>query len=238
MKSKMNLLAMLDRHVKGKWLFLCLLMISCLCATSQAGLHPLTKVTSNSPDLVVNPWQFTVDVQDFSPSQILLTFTNNTPDILAAMTSAAVESSITGIYIDDAVISFNSFMGLVTDSIEFINNGSGKLPSGCPYGFTTDDFYAAAEASPVIKGINPGESLGLLFDYGGGVFEDIDNAIGSGTLPIGLQVVTIQYDDNVVSKFSESFIVPEPVTFILLGLGGLCTRSNKNNRRVAKPIHQ
>ena len=218
MKCKTETSTQLGRHINGTGAFLCLMIASCLCATSQAGLYSLTRVTNNGSGLSMDPWQFTVDVQDYSASQVLLTFSNNTQDFLAAMISPAMDSSVAAIYVDDTAISFDSFVGLQDNTIEFSDKGSAKMPGGQTYGFTRDDFYAKADPAAPMKGLNPGESLGLLFDLNGATFDTINTAIGNGSLRIGLHVVSIDYADNNVS---ESFIVPEPVTFILLGLGGL-----------------
>lgn len=215
-----------NRHSNGKILFLCLLLGCFLGGASQGGLFSLTKITNNGPGLTLDPYQFTVDVQNYSAAQILLVFSNN--NTFPPLTLPAVDSSIAGIYIDDTLISFDSFVGLQSGTIEFLDMGTAKMPGGTSYGFTTDDFYAGA-ANPAPKmGLNPGESVGLLFDLNGASYSDINTAIGNRTLRIGLHITSIVYGENTVS---ESFVVPEPVTLILLGLGGLCTRSNRYNRR-------
>ncbi|MBL7214108.1 MAG: PEP-CTERM sorting domain-containing protein [Phycisphaerae bacterium] len=226
MRNRRNPRVPFEGHGKGNRGFLCLLMVSCLCGISQAGLYSLTKVTNNGPGLAIDPWQFTVDVQYYSDTQVLLEFVNN--NTIPPMTSAPLDSSIAAVYIDDTLISFDSFIGLQTGTIEFLDKGTAKMPGGTSYGFTKYDFYAGADNPAPTLGLNPGESLGLLFDLNGSTYADINTAIGNGSLRVGLHVISIEYGD---SNVSESLIVPEPVTLILLGLGGLCTRSYKYRRR-------
>lgn len=188
---------------------LILLIMLSLAALSQAGLYSVTRITNNGPGLVIDPWQFTVDVQDFSASQVLLTFSN-------AGIPSALPSSIKEIYIDDALISFDAFMGLQPGRIEFSTRTNGKLPGGGLYGFSKDDFCACAARAAPRKGLNPGESLGLLFNLNGYSYADINAAIGAGRLPVGMHVISIA---NGPTNVSESFIIPEPGTLVLLGAG-------------------
>jgi hypothetical protein len=65
------------------------------------------------------------------------------------------------------------------------------------------------------NGVNPGESLGILFDIlGGNSFANVIDDINSGALRIGIHV------QGFASGGSESFVnVPEPATLVLLGVG-------------------
>ena len=64
-------------------------------------------------------------------------------------------------------------------------------------------------------GVNPGESLGILFDLQpGSAFGDVLAQLVSGELRIGIHV------QGFASGGSESMVnVPEPGTGVLLGLG-------------------
>ena len=228
MKSRSIAPTLLEGHRNRKLVFLWLLSACFLCDISQAGLYSLTKITNNGPGLMIDPFQFTVDVQDYSATQVLLVLANN--NTIPPMSSAPLDSSIAAVYIDDTLIAFDSFVGLQAGTIEFLDKGSAKMPGGTSYGFTKYDFYAGADNPAPTNGLNPGESVGLLFNLNGSLYADIDTAIGDGSLRVGLHVTSIEYGDGL--NVSESFTIPEPVTFFLLGLGGLCTRSyNRYNRR-------
>ena len=230
MRSRSVPLTLLEGYGDRTMVLLCLLMLCLLCGISQAGFYSLTKVTNNGPGLTIDPFQFTVEVQDYSTTQILLVFSNN--DTILPMTSAPLDSSIASIYIDDTIISFaDTFIGLQTDTIEFLDKGAAKMPGGENYGFTKDDFHAGADKPAPKKGLNPGESVGLLFDLNGSAYADIDAAIGDGSLRVGLHVISIEYGNGMNVSESLTRHSPEPVTLVLLGLGGLCTRSYRYNRR-------
>lgn len=76
-------------------------------------------------------------------------------------------------------------------------------------------FRAIAEPPPAQKGVDPNESVGILFALqGGGTYADILQELSDGTLRAGLHVI------NFDSEGSESFVnIPEPATIALLGAG-------------------
>ena len=83
-----------------------------------------------------------------------------------------------------------------------------------------------AEAAPPApkKGVNPGESLGVIFTLkDNGTLEDVVDELATGELRIGIHVI------NFDSGGSESFVnVPEPATLLLLTLGaGLVRRRRR-----------
>ncbi len=103
----------------------------------------------------------------------------------------------------------------------------GNLPAGNelePPFETTQDFSMGPENQPPHKGINPGESLTIIFNLKDGyVYQDVLNQLDDLTLRIGAHVIA--FPDG----SSESAVTPEPATVAVLGMGGvlLCIRKRR-----------
>jgi hypothetical protein len=171
--------------------------------------------------------QLSVDVVDAGAGQILFNFFN----------VGSGPSSITQIYFEDASSLLNY------DSI--INGPSGvdferyapqpNLPSG---NTATPAFEATAGLSFTSRlprpanGVNPGETVGILFD---GDFNSAIDALNSGDLRIGLHV------QSFAAGVSESFVnsppiaLPLPGTLVLFGTGSLVAVIAALRRRRRKP---
>lgn len=175
-------------------------------------------ITNNSPIADSIAGQFTVDVTDVGGTQVLFEFANLGP----------TASSITQAYFDD----IDSAPLLSTLTFDPANTSSGvnfhsptppgppDLPAGNTVSFAAD-FSAGAESQPggvPVNGVNPGETLGILFSYqGSNSFSDVMTALIAGTLRIGIHVQSIPFAEG---DFSESFVnvpVPVPATLPLLG---------------------
>ncbi|MBW4575408.1 MAG: PEP-CTERM sorting domain-containing protein [Aphanothece sp. CMT-3BRIN-NPC111] len=176
--------------------------------------------------------QFVAKVSQTSTGQVLFEFYNRAKDGMTALAS-----SITDIYFDD-----NSPFSLY--SVAEIRNSSGvsfsqyarpgNLPGGADIGFSAD--YSADSNSPVQpNGVNPGESIGILFNVRSG-FDDPFNAVITdlqrGNLRLGI------HGQGFSNGGSESFVneaVPEPFTFlgsgVALGIGAFLQRKSSKLKK-------
>lgn len=170
-------------------------------------------ITSNDVgDVAIGEAQLTVDVTDPGGNQVLFTFLNAGP----------AASSIVQVYFDDG-----SLLGIasIDDSdpgVEYSQDASPPdLPGGenaTPPFEVTAGFLADADAGQggkQLHGVNPGESLGILFDLQDEqTFNNVIAELASGELRIGIHVQGFD------SGGSESFInnpVPLPAAVWLLG---------------------
>ena len=115
--------------------------------------------------------------------------------------------------------------------------------NGDPYYFeTTAGFGAIAAPPPAFTGIDPGESLGLLFDLvdGQGVEQAWDK-LKTGDLRIGMHVISIgeneEYSDGYLSippgppGGGGGSPIPEPTSLAIWGLGLLACLAVHFGRR-------
>ena len=219
---------MLSVHSLRRWggLLAAVLLLTALSAESQADMFEVTCISNNDAvSAGIGEAQFSVSVTDVGSNQVLFTFLN----------IGSFASAITDVYMDDTA-------GLLSNMV--IDNGLGVLfadgaappvlpggPGLTPTFIAT--FSADSESNPdntVVNGVNPGESLGLLFDIeAGSDFDDVITALfagfdGEDTLRVGLHAQSIEWTDidGVLQNESETFLVtPVPGAMLLgsLGLG-------------------
>lgn len=161
--------------------------------------------------------QLSMDVMEYNADQILFTFSNSGPDA----------SSITDIYFDDD-LPLLEFAGdfFTTGTVVFSEGAApSDLPAGNLISFSSNYSYDSNTPGLQQNGINPGESLGMLFNYAGNAgesgeydFDTVIAALNAGTMDVGIHVQGFDDGD------SESFVtskapVPEPATMLLLGVG-------------------
>jgi hypothetical protein len=157
-------------------------------------------------------------VTDLGGGQVLFSFTNSGP----------LAPSITDVDFDDGALlgiaglidKDDAALGSYGDAgVDFSQNASPPdLPGGNLIGFqTTAGFLADSDPPVQPNGVNPLETLGIVFNLEpGGSFADVMSELATGELRIGIHV------QGYASGGSESFVnlpVPEPGSALLLGLG-------------------
>jgi len=165
--------------------------------------------SNNNGDVAIGEGQLNLEVSEFG-SQILFNFTN----------SGSSACSITDIYFADVApvdLTFSNF--IQSSGVSF---GVGASPSNLPGGNAVAflSVYSYDSNSPTQpKGVNPGESLGIVFNYSTNpeqTYSSIIDNLNGGDLKVGIHV------QGFLSGGSESFVsttsVPEPTTLSLLGL--------------------
>ncbi len=187
---------------------------------------------NNATDAAIGEAQLFVDVtQGPGANQVLFTFSNTGP----------AASSITDVYFDDGTLlgiaevingpGVNFSQGASPPNLPGANNASPPFQ-------TTAGFLADSDPPTQPNGVNPGESLGILFTLQGGqTLADTLNAIADGSLRIGIHV------QGFASGGSESFVntpngngnggvIPEPSSLAIAGLGllGLALKARRKKR--------
>lgn len=175
-------------------------------------------ITGNDAgNCAVGDAQLSVEITDIGGGQVLLEFMNSGP----------ADSSIADVYLDDAVP--GTIMS-VADLIDADQNGGDpgvdfsmgatppNLPGGNAVGFSATTGLTADSDPPVQpNGVNPGETLGVIFNLNlGSTFADVLADLTDGDLRIGIHV------QGFSNGGSESFVnvpVPEPSAALLIGLG-------------------
>ena len=201
--------------------FLAVGILAAALGASTATALPLgfSCITANNAgDCELGQAQLSADVSDLGGGQVLFLFSNAGP----------AASSITDVYFDDGTLlgiaglidaDDNALGPFGNPGVDFSQGASPpNLPGGNLIGFvTTAGFLADSDPPAQPNGVNPLETLGIVFNLqGGGSFADIVSELASGELRIGIHVQGFQ------TGGSESFVnvpVPEPGTALLLGLG-------------------
>jgi hypothetical protein len=206
-------------------------------------------ITNNDPSgssCAIAESQMTLDMEASGVGQVLFTFSN----------TGAFDSSIADVYFYDnlGLLAFNSILNPETG----VRFGEGAQPSHLPGYNVTPNFSAGADSGGrrhgrrwgshrrggrgngssqqggiYQNGINPGESLGILFDLNAATYDDAFAALISGDLAIGIHAQGLGYRN----EFSESLIsaippavVPVPAAAWLFGSGLLVLFSGLRKR--------
>lgn len=206
-------------------LYIIALAVSAFSPLTSAQTYAFDCITdSNAANCAAGQSQLRVAVSGPTAGQALFTFTN----------SGAAALSLTDVYFADGTL-----LGIAG-----VSNGPGvsfsqgasppNLPGGNVIGFVTTAGFAADSNPPVQpNGVNPGETLGILFDLQSGrSFADVVSELASGELRIGVHA------QGFANGGSESFVnlampVPEPAAAVsLLVALGLLGGIGRLHRRV------
>ena len=212
----------------------CLRLILVVCifliTPARAGMrYDFARITSNATEDIAS--QLSLEVTDLGEldetgiNQVSFTFYNDGP----------VASSITNIYIDDGILDelvsisgSGDIVNFVHDSLspENFPGGENLVPAFVP----TISLSAGINPNPPVNGVNPGESVTVVYSLLDNLtYDDVIEALNQGlqgfdSLRIGLHVQAIGDGAD-----SDSFVlVPLPATIVLgllgLGVGGLKLR--------------
>ena len=200
-------------------------LVAGLLPVSQAGAVTLGMfcLTGNDAgDCAIGEARLTVDVTDAGGGLVSFLFANSGPEA----------SSISEVYFDDgSILALSSATHSVTGITKWTQDGSakpGNLPGGdmaTPEFIATAGFVAESDPPPGKNGVNPGETLDVVFSLQGGqTFADVISELSDGTLRIGIHMIAFD------SGGSEGFVndellppggvvVPVPAAVWLFGSG-------------------
>jgi PEP-CTERM motif-containing protein len=190
---------------------------------AQADLYGFYNISNNNAtDVAIGEAQLWVDVADHGSNQVLFTFGN----------TGTGASSVCDVYFDDGSLLGIASIDNSDAGVDFTQLASpNNLPSAndaSPPFATTTGFSADSEPPAQPNGVNPSETLGILFNLQTGqTFADVLAELGSKELRIGIHV---QGFLSTSEGGSESFVnndeggwptqdIPEPATMLLLGSG-------------------
>ena len=184
--------------------------------------------SNNAGNAAIGEKQLSFSVTAVSPSQVEFLFRN----------IGAEASSITDIYFDDDVplMSWSSFSQMSAGVSFSAGARPSDLPGGENYDFSSD--YSYDSESPIShNGINPGEVLGIVFDFtDDSGLDRIIAALDDGSLSVGIHV------QGFASGGSESFVsvtatnpVPEPSSLVLFGIGFMGIAGVLRKKLLKKP---
>lgn len=208
-----------------------LVLLVILSTEVQADLYSFVSISDNEAvNAAIGALQFSVDVTDYEPTsglnQVLFTFRNDGPE----------DAVITKIYFDDDADLLASLHTIFDDPGVYF--GQDVKPKNLSAGMGLDPPFVANtdlsveskkggeknNTSHLKNGIDPGESLRLVYDItDGDDFADVITALDlgltypvpPGSLRIGIKGQGFDYNDG-----SESFVhTPAPGAFLLGSIG-------------------
>lgn len=205
------------------WPFVLMLAGAGLALPAQAVTLDFDCITNlNASSCAAGEAQLSVEVLEDDLGARFV-FTNDGP----------VASSITDVYFDDGTL-----LGIAAidngPNVSFSQDASPpNLPGGnnaSPPFEVTAGFSADSDAPVLANGVNPGESLAILFYLQGtGTFADVLEELADGRLRIGLHVQGFGGSGGGSESFVNLPTVPVPAAFWLLasGIGVLSTAARR-----------
>jgi len=193
---------------------------------AQAILYKFYGIKGNESDIAIGESQLFVDVTPSDSNQVLFTFSN----------IGSEASSITDVYFDDNLLLSNlSWIDNSDPGVSFSEGAKPKnLPGGRPFHFNAD-FSADSDPPVSKKGVNPGESLGMLFNLRPNKdFEQVLTGLNSQDFRIGMHVQAFNSGRSAsfINKFAPA--IPEPASFVLfgtiVGIAGIVYRKRKPHK--------
>lgn len=183
-----------------------LLLISNVGATT-INFSCITSNDATGDACAIAESQLILDVESLD-GQALFTFSN----------TGSSDAFIADIYFMYESIDFLQF-----DSIENgagVSFSEGARPKHLPAYHGLPDFSADADKNGSAKsGIDPGESLGILFDLNDAEYDDVLNAMTSGELIIGFHVQGVGLGNEFSESLTNVSAVPAPAAVWLFGSG-------------------
>ena len=180
-----------------------------------------TCVSGGGTDCTVGEAQLVLDVDTAGAGQVAFDLSNTGPTFFSAAQ----------VFFDDALGLLASLVSVIDGSgVNFEAGGSpADLPGGTTIGFTADHHASATSPAPR-RGVNPGESVRIVFSLAvGTTLGDVLAALGSGELRVGVHAI------GFADRGSRSFVsapgpVPEPGALGLLGVAGLLAFARRHRR--------
>lgn len=207
-------------------LCLALIFMGVLSSASRADMFGFTRIEpSNAQEDIAA--QLSVDVTPVGSNQVLFTFGHD-----SGMGGTPTGATIAQIYFDDDVPILASLVQIrdyqydptLYPKVDFeVGANPPVLPGGqnVDPSFVVDLAYGANNPAPQ-WGVDPGESVGLVFNIVSEAgFDDVISSILSGNLRIGLHVISIDPDGKSDAFINNTVPVPLPGAVVLgsLGLG-------------------
>jgi hypothetical protein len=188
--------------------------LSFLTPTASADWLAFENISHNDPaDAAIGETQFGLHITENAPGQVLFEYVNQGPE----------PCTLTEIYLEKGT-------PLILDSIwnqaSIVEFTAGPKPKDLPGGkalspkFQADKLLSAGANSPSPHlGVNPGESISMLYDLNPGTsYESLLQQVQDQSLRVGIHVQGFE------SGGSESYIatIPEPGTLLLILIGACC----------------